>query len=225
MSIVTVYSLEKGRESFVITFGKKRSTLLKPVFLQPFTVVDLEIEQGKKGNLGRIKEVHPAFPLLDLLFNPVKMMLASFLAELLYVTLHDTTSDSALFSFLENSVRILDLQDKGIANFHLVFVMELMRFLGYYPNISMKNVGEEFYFDMLNGQFVDRPPLHSHYLSSQESRSFLLLQRMTYQNMSLFHFSRKERQMILNRVLEYYRMHLPAFREIRSLAVLQDLFD
>ena len=81
------------------------------------------------------------------------------------------------------------------------------------------------YFDMLNGVFVDRIPLHRHYLNPQESLVLSRLFKMDFENMSLYTFSRQERVFILRRILDYYRLHLPDFPEIKSLPVLQSLFD
>ena len=51
------------------------------------------------------------------------------------------------------------------------------------------------------------------------------LLKITYENMSLYSFSRQDRVRIIERLLEYYRLHLPEFPEIRSLAVMQTMFD
>jgi DNA repair protein RecO (recombination protein O) len=47
---------------------------------------------------------------------------------------------------------------------------------------------------------------------------------MTYENMALFRFSGNERQAIIYRILEYYRLHLADFPEIKSLEVLHAVF-
>jgi DNA repair protein RecO (recombination protein O) len=43
--------------------------------------------------------------------------------------------------------------------------------------------------------------------------------------MHLFRLSRSERNRILELLLTYYRLHLPAFPELRSLSVLRELFN
>ena len=79
--------------------------------------------------------------------------------------------------------------------------------------------------DMLNGVFVDRIPMHRHYLNRQESVVFVRLLKISFENMSLYSFSRQDRVSVINRILEYYRLHLPDFPEIKSLSVMQSLFD
>ena len=68
-------------------------------------------------------------------------------------------------------------------------------------------------------------PMHRHYLNKVESAFFSRLLRISFENMSLYGFSRQERARIIHRILEYYRLHLPDFPEIKSLSVMQSLFD
>ena len=124
---------------------------------------------------------------------------------------------------LSLSVQLLELSDKGLANFHLVFLLRLLHYLGIFPN--SESIAQNSYFDMLNGVFVPEIPMHKHYLDKPESDAFATLLRMSYENMAYYHFSRHDRTQIIQRILEYYRLHLPEFPEIKSLAVMHTLFD
>jgi DNA repair protein RecO (recombination protein O) len=95
--------------------------------------------------------------------------------------------------------------------------------MGIFPNTETSR--NSLYFDMLNGVFVNTPPTHRHFLNQEESDTFGRLLRISFENMSLYSFSRKERVDIINRILEYYRLHLPEFPEIKSVSILQSLFD
>ena len=120
------------------------------------------------------------------------------------------------------SVQWLDACNEGFANFHLVFLIRLSRFLGFYPNLE--NYTEGCYFDLMNACFVHEQPLHGMFLRPQEASHIRLLTRMNYETMHLFSMSRAERSRCLEIICEYYRLHLPDFPELKSLAVLQELF-
>ena len=167
----------------------------------------MEVEHLNKRDLHRIKETRICFPLNDVCCDPVKNVLALFLSEVLFRVVKDTESDPRLFDYLYESIHLLEYADKGIANFHMV----------------SHRVG--YYFDMLNGVFTDHIPMHRHYLNKVESAFFSRLLRISFENMSLYGFSRQERVRIIHRILEYYRLHLPDFPEIKSLSVMQSLFD
>ena len=48
--------------------------------------------------------------------------------------------------------------------------------------------------------------------------------RMNYDTMHLFRMSHDERNRCVELILAYYKLHVPNFPELKSLAVLQELF-
>ena len=136
--------------------------------------------------------------------------------------LKDITDNKSLYQYLLHSIEVLEYSERGIANYHLVFILNLTRFLGFYPNLVDYRQGD--FFDMLNGIFVDRQPLHKHYVVKSESMALSKLARISYENMHLFRFSRQDRINVVNKMLEYYRIHLSDFPPLKSLDVLHDLF-
>ena len=124
----------------------------------------------------------------------------------------------------QHSVIWLDECREGFANFHLVFLMRLSRFLGLYPNLEDYHTGD--YFDLLNACFTStRPQLHSSYINPEEAGRLRQLMRMNYETMHLFGMSRAERTRCLTIMNDYYRLHLPDFPALKSLDVLKELFD
>lgn len=77
---------------------------------------------------------------------------------------------------------------------------------------------------MLNACFVENKPLHGICLSPEEASHICQLARMNYETMFLFGMNRMERQRCLTVMMEYYRLHLPEFPELKSLDVLKELF-
>jgi DNA repair protein RecO (recombination protein O) len=50
------------------------------------------------------------------------------------------------------------------------------------------------------------------------------MMRMDYPTMHLFRMTHQERNRLLEVTLAYYRLHIPDFPELKSVAVLQDLY-
>ena len=222
--IVHIYTERFGRVSYMVFgSGKKGSKVPRSLFM-PLSALDMDVEHSHRCDIQRIKEAHLCFPLAETASNPVKNMLALFLSEVLFRVVRDTQPDDRLFRFLYDSVVALEHLESGIANFHLVFLLHLLYYIGIYPNVESHSAGTSC-FDVQNSVFVSEQPVHAHYLDARESAVMLRLLKMTYENMSLYSFSRKDRIRIIERMLEYYRLHLPDFPEIRSLAVMQTLFD
>ena len=222
-SIVHVYTELYGRMSYLVARQRKQKTRLSNAHLRPLSLVEMEVKHQKTREIQQIKEVRIDYPLVSIPSHPVKNAIALFLAEILYRILQTTESDSKLFDYLCNSIRYLEILEQGIANFHLVFLMNMSRYLGIFPNTELYAPGV--YFDLQNGVFADRTPDHPHYLNKEESVIFSRLLRMNYENMALYTFSRKERTMIIQHILDYYRLHSIDFQEIKSLTVMQSLFD
>lgn len=222
-TIVHMYTEAFGRVSYLVSCSRgKKSTVSKSLFM-PLSVLEMEVDHQNRRELQRIKETKLCFSTIALSVHPVKNVLGLFISEVLYRVLKETQADPRLFAYLSRSIQLLEDTEAGIANFHLVFLLGLTQYLGVFPHVETYRNG--YYFDLQNAVFSAYPPLHSHYLDSKESAVFASLLRISYENMSLYTFSRRERVEIINRILMYYRLHLPEFPEIKSLGILQSLFD
>lgn len=222
-AIVYLYTENFGRASYMIgRNGGKKSRVSKALFM-PLSILEMEVDHLPKREIQRIKESKVCFPLSEICTDPVKNILALFVAEILYRVVKETEPDPRLFDYLYQSIHLLENTTQGIANYHLVFLLGLLRYLGVFPHIETQQEG--YYFDMLNGVFIPKIPMHKHFLNKEESVVFARLLRISYENMSLYSFSRQDRVNIINRILEYYRLHLPEFPEIKSITVMQSLFD
>jgi DNA repair protein RecO (recombination protein O) len=221
--IVSFYSFENGRLDSIqygIKAGKRNAGL---AYFEPLNVVDLVIEKKNGKSLSRIVEAKMNATSGLGWMDPAKNAIAFFLAECLYRILRESTVDRELYHFIKRSVDLLNSLNRGVANFHLAFLLQMTKYLGFYPNTEHNS--NVVFFDMLNGVFVTERPTHSFYLASEESNLLFKLLRMNYLNMHFFRFSRQERVQILDHLLNYYRIHLPEFGTISSLSVLTDLFD
>jgi DNA repair protein RecO (recombination protein O) len=218
-----MYTESFGRTSYWVARNRGRKTMVSRALFFPLSVLEMEVEHLNTRDMQRVREAKSCYSLTSIPANPVKNIIALFLAEILYRALRTKEPDARLFEYLYESIRWLELSEQGIANFHLVFLMELVRYLGVYPNAESYRVG--CIFDLLNGVFTGQPPEHRHYLNEEESIIFFRLLRMNYKNMAVYSFSRHERTNIIHRILEYYRLHLSDFHEIKSVAIMQSLFD
>lgn len=79
-------------------------------------------------------------------------------------------------------------------------------------------------FDLREGTFCSAAPTHPDFLQDREAEMVRLLMRMDFATMRLFKFSRGERQRVLEVLMRYYQLHLPNFPEMKSLAVLQEMY-
>jgi DNA repair protein RecO (recombination protein O) len=189
----------------------------------PLAIVEMEVDARPTKSLLAVKEARWGYPFRSLPFHPVKCPLALFLAEFLRHALREGSDSEALYAYIEAAITWLDNAERPVANFHLVFLMKLTRFLGLLPNT------EEFvrgcWFDLRAASFVAVRPIHPDVLSPEEAEKMAQLVRMNFETMHLFGMNRVERGRCLEVILMYYRLHLPEFGELKSVEVLKELFD
>jgi len=221
--IVTMYTEEFGRMAYLTTNARSKKANVSRSLMQPLSLLDLEVEHQNNRDIQRIKEAKSGLITTQLRFHPVKNTITLFLSEVLYRTIQEKEANQALFDFLCHSIRMLEIADAGVANFHLTFLLQLSAYLGIRPGNKSFKVNS--YFDLVNGVFSETIPVHNNFLSKNDSIVFERLLRMNYENMALYTFTRHERAAIIRHILEYFRFHLADFPEIKSLAVMQSLFD
>ena len=221
-TIITVYTRQFGRVSYMVHGVNKKKSSCRAAILQPLSIVEMDVFHTPGKNIQHLKEMRLEQPFTGIPYNPVKNSLALFLSEVLYRTLRQTEPDESLYLFLENSILQLDCSETGISNFHLVFLLKLTRYLGFEPNQDEEQVN---YFDLMNGVFLKQKPLHVHFVLPEVSADFIRVLNADYSNMHTLPFTRARRANLLQSIVEYYQLHIPDFHGLHSLAVLQSLFD
>lgn len=229
--IVDVFSRESGRLSLIASLPKTRKARLKKQYFQPMTLLEITYEQRPHVQLQSLKDARLLTAWASIPFSPEKLALSLFVAEFLYHALRSEQQNEPLFSYICDSMLWLDTAEGGYANFHLTFLMRLSRFLGFYPNLSLTTApstngeGSDVVFDLRAGTFINSVPLHRDFLQPDEARRIRLLMRMDYPTMHLYRLTRHDRNRIIEVLLHYYRLHIPQFPELKSLSVLQELWD
>ena len=220
--IVDMFTRSQGRQSFIVSIPKSVKGKIKKQLFQPLTLLEIESDLRPKLQLQKLSDVRLASPFSSIPFDPNKLSISLFIAEFLYYALRSEQHNEPMFDYIVNSIQWLDAQTDRFANFHLVFLMRLSRFLGFYPNLEHYQTGD--YFDLRESVFLSAPPVHRDFLYPQEAEKIQLMMRMDFPTMHLFRMSHQERNRLLEVSLIYYRLHLPDFPELNSVSILQELY-
>lgn len=220
--IVDMFTEEHGRLSCIATVGKSARGKLKRQYFQPLTLVEAVADMHRRTGLYPLKEAKVAAAYASIPFDPLKLPVALFVAEFLSNATRKEQPDRLTFAYIENSLRWLDGSTGGFANFHVVFMMRLTRFLGFYPNTDGYTEGS--WFDLRAASFAPDAPLHHDRLAPDEARKVNLLLRMNLATMHLFRMTRAERNRMTEIIIRYYELHLPDFHELKSLDVVKEIF-
>ncbi|HAN18266.1 MAG: DNA repair protein RecO [Bacteroidetes bacterium GWC2_33_15] len=220
--IVTVFTENYGRQSFLIKGVRSKKSKIKANILQPLFLLDMEIYYKANRDLQSVKEIQNAFIFSSIPYDLRKSSIAIFIAEILYKTIREQEANKELFDFLYHTIQYLDIKDKGISNFHIYFLIQLTRYLGFYPGNTY--LEKDCYFDLKNGSFVQIKPVHPFYMNTEYSKLFsTMIPFSTSQNENEI-LSYTQRMGLLEKILEYYYLHNEGVSNIKSLSVLKEVF-
>ena len=216
--IVKCFTLSDGLKSYFVrdAFSSRKSNQ-KIAYFQPLSILEIEAIHKNKGTLENLKEIKIATPFQSIHSDIYKSTIVMFVSEILHHSIHEEEKNEPLFTFLETALHWLDTHG-DIANFHLILLLEMTKFLGFYPDIS--NIDFPF-FEMTEGVFTPFHAISS--LTEHESNLFKKLINLKFEN-SLKTFHTIERQIILKTLIDYYSFHLDGFKKPKSLEVLKEVF-
>ncbi|HAH53797.1 MAG TPA: DNA repair protein RecO, partial [Flavobacterium sp.] len=149
--------------------------------------------------------------------NIFKSTIVMFISEILHHSIHEEEKNEHLFAFLETALFWLDNNDET-ANFHLILMLEMTKYLGFYPDISEMEFP---FFDANEGVFTPFHGIGS--LTEHETNLFKKLIPLKFDNdQKTFHVI--ERQIVLKILIDYFTFHLDGFKKPKSLEVLKEVF-
>lgn len=218
--IVRAFTASNGLKSYLLkgVLASKRGKL-KTAYFQPLMQLELVVNHKNKGTLERINEAKVSFPYCSLHTDIYKNAISLFLSEMLGASILEEEQNEGLFNFIEASLQWLDTHDQN-ANFHLFFLIELTKYLGFYPDITYVNAP---YFDLVEGGFIETPSLHPTVHGNQLSyfKAFL---GTNFDAIHTIRMSKADRHELLQYLILYFEVHLHGFRKPRSLAILNEVF-
>ncbi len=219
--VAQIYTEAFGTQSYLITGARKPKAKIKANILQPLHLLEIVATHKDNGSLQRIAEAQQTPLLREIPYDIIKSSLALFLNEILYKILKEQESDPYLFEFIHQSIRWLDETHLNLANFHLVFLIKLTRFLGFYPITSKQALP---YFNLHEATFSNNLPEHPRVLQEPHTSIFRKLIESEYSNCDRIKMSAADRQFLLEKLLDFYRLHRTDFREVKSLYILEEIF-
>ena len=236
--VVQCYSDVKGRSACYFFAGGKHS---KSAMMFPLSMLDVVLfSRHQEGNtMPVIKEAAPVCQLQNLKTDIRKGAISIFMCELLLKTLKESSPDPSLFVFLSNSIMLLEAVDEGVENFHLHFAVNLCKVLGYMPEDNYSgpsfppnptvgqaggsNPDSRTHFNFTTGKFTHD---YSEAFCFQPEESLLLHQIMSTPLAALREItcSGQMRNRFLGKIIDYLSFHTSLRIELKSLAVLRELF-
>lgn len=217
--IVKCYTQNSGIESFILKnafSGKNKKSSIFTTLNQ----IKIIYDSKKNSSLNYLKESDTEIYYQSLYSNPIKTTIILFLGEILNSVLQEEEANSAMFEFLNNALNQFDSKTSAYADFHLWFLLNLTKYLGFYPNFS----GKSEFFDLESG--ISTNDYSSGFvIQKEELISFSDLIQMNFSELNTSKFNQIQRKKLLEILIRYYELHISDFRRPKSLEVLYSVFE
>ncbi|MCK5820448.1 MAG: DNA repair protein RecO [Bacteroidales bacterium] len=220
--IVHLYTDLYGRQSVIVKGARGQRKNRKISLYHPLALLDMELYYKENRDLQQIREAHPIVPLQGIMSDPIKNSVSLFLAEVLYRCIRENESNPPLFDYLLNSIQLYDIIDEGASLFHLHFLANLTRFLGFRPNLP--NTEGDYWLNLETGSFSITRPIHNMRMDPELSRYLIQLMKTPGDQLGALTITRVKRNLLIEKLLDFYSLHLEGMGEIKSFKVLKAVF-
>jgi DNA repair protein RecO (recombination protein O) len=203
--IARFFTEEFGLQGFVVNGVRSSKARISPGLFQAMMPVDLVQYHDSRKDLNRFSEIKAAFPLNEIPLHPVKSAQVIFIAEYLSRVLKDHLENRPLFALSYAWISQLDSMAENFESAHLGFIWHSFLHLGITPD---------------NAEILlERgTPLH------EEHREQLHIFLNDESPFAAFRVPSAVRQTVLDALVNYVRTHMEGMGELRSLAVLRQVF-
>ena len=223
--VVTIFTELFGLQTYMVNGVRTtKKSSAKANHFQPGAILDMVVYHSDQKPMQRIKEFKWDFLFQQVLSDVIKNSLALYMVELLQKCLKQPEQNTSLFYFCEDILIQLDAADKEVtANFALYFSLQLTQFFGFRMNDNYD--AELTILDLEEGNFVATQPEHPHFIEGQYAEiTSQLLKAMQPNELSQFKLHHDTRRALLLHYLNYYSLHISDFGQMKTLAVLQEVF-
>jgi DNA repair protein RecO (recombination protein O) len=205
--IARIFTAEFGLQSYIVNGVRSPKAKNKMGHFQPLTLLDLVVYHRPGKDIQRISEMRCRLNFSSIPFDIRKTTMALFMAEFMVKSLHTEENNQELFDFAESAIAYFDQAPEGYENFHLQYLLKMMVFFGISPLTARQLLDEV------------QSPLR------QDDAAVAHLQQMLRVPFGYVGpMGKSLRSSMLEDVLAYYRYHFDSIRDLKSLAILKEVF-
>ncbi len=222
--ICKIYTEELGLRTYIVNSVRTQKPKHNAVFFQALTMLNMVVYEREQKDIQRIKEYQAIKVFQSIPFDIYKSSIALFITEVLDKTIKEEESNPALFNFLFHLIDYLEETEQGLGKLPVFFLLELSKYLGFYPN---NNYTEELHtFDLQEGSFTYSLAENNTLLMDKEA-SQLLHSLLNLDQAAFFDapIERNKRRQLLRWLIRYYGLHTSNFDSLKSLEVLEAVLE
>lgn len=221
--IVRVFTRNFGLKSYMVKGAFNRNAKNRAALFQSLNLIEyVEVGRPNKSTLGYMRDVHLSTVYQNIPATMNKRAILMFVSELLSKTITEQEQNVALYDFIVQSLKWLDLVECDYANFPLFFTLELSRHLGFYPKANHET---GFYFDMMEGSFARDYPLHPYYFDAESATLLAQFLGAGINESCRQPLRVSQRRDLLDGLIVFMRLHAPVMKDFHSHEVLKSVLE
>lgn len=214
--ILHIYTKEFGR---IAVMARRKKKAGGGNYFQPLFQLSLAVNFQEKKSIHHASSISFYIPYQTIPFSVVKNAIVQFLVEILEKVIPERQPDPELFDFLTHSLLLFDRTERNNHLFHLVFLIRLTRFLGFYP--GDKN-SHSTWFSPSEGTFV--PQIMHDTIPQTLSAHFENLLQTPMSSYSKLKLPAEYQNDLLCYIVNIYKLQLN-IKSLKSHEVLKQVFN
>lgn len=213
--ISKLFTEKKGLQTFIIKGVRKNKSKKKLLFFEPLKLVTINAIYNPKNTLQYLTDITLEKTLKSLKSNLFNTFVATFIAEVMSKVIQYNEKNQNLFIFLWETSVILSNNKNVSDNYTLVFMLNLSKYLGFYPS---SNGIEKPFFNLEKGEFSNQSKNLNICLDKKNSSYLKSLLKNEQVNIP-----KKERSLLLKKLLHYYKIHHYNLSSVKSHLIIESL--
>ena len=172
--------------------------------LSPLNILEgvAAVNPASSSAMMSVGSLATSYRLPELRGNLYKASISMFMSEVLFRALRDGANEDGLYDWCVKKILLLDAVQGNFSNFHLLFLLELAGVLGFRPSFA----------DISPFVLTDELPVAEQLL------------QLDFEEAMLVPMTGSVRSSLIDSFLRYIETHLEYPLNIRSAAVLKELF-
>lgn len=218
-AVIKAFTKQHGLLTFSTIITKSPQSKVKPAGVLPLTVTELSYNLKQNRDIQLLTESNITYVYDDIPRNYLKLAIAQFMNEVLIKCIKEHVGNEELFAFVVNAYKWLNEAKENYSNLHIYFLLELSKHLGFEPNNNYSATDK--YFDTREGKFT---PIELGFPLGLNNIQSKLFSYSLGEGLLNKPFTRAERNELIESYLAFYKMHVAGFSDLKSPAVLKELF-
>lgn len=219
--IVNAYTKQFGKTAFSVRIPKSSKTSPLP-YCQPLFQNEFEFSAPSDSEIKNTSKIAPAYTYTSIPFNTYKTATAMFITEFLSKVLTFSEKNEQLYDYIAESLKLFDQNEVTGKNFHLKFLIQITKYLGFFPPNRYSELRP--YFDLGKAMFTSRVDNTKHAINPPFSEIFSKMLDYDYIPCDFIQLSGSDRSFLLEKIIEYYGYRFENIAAIKSLNVLKTVF-